>query len=680
MKDRLAFFATAQNKSSPPPVKSKPAASGLTWSQRQKLRQEQEAKERETGGPAVESVAQPVAPATATVTAPATPGSSQPEKKEAAGAGLSAADAQSSISKGGSLRERMAALQGAGAFGAPAEKPAPPAPSGKTWKRPAAPDPVPGDNDEDGAEGADALAAAGEEQAEGEEETEEEQEKAKRAAIVARMAKLGGRGPVEMAAPPKPATKPARAPEAVVDPPAGDKPEGLSVGNAQPAEAPTTASSPPTSIPIPSMPRRTAPPRRRGPASSAGGTAVAPNDSANSEQRLESEQGGTPPPPQVMVADEEKPLPRTEEQQAAQTKNEDLGRGSRGAEGAAAAGIAMMSANEVGANVEENKREDPLVGAVGGAGTDARGMGTIANKDGAGEIVDNREEEANQVEAGVEEGGPENDEIMREAEDGHLNMEEPDDDDPAARPQPVAMVPLHPPAEAGRGRSTAEEDLSPPPPPRRMMGVPMDEVEMKHEHDAAVAREEADEPSLAPPPRRPISTEWPVGPRPLPSPGKGLSQAVAGEDRPLPAPPVGKAMIPPRNKEEEDREVEGEGDEEEQAREQDEAEEEEAPAPPPPRRQPSMPPPLQVSIPTPGAQSMSPTASSSASTHPSDAVPLTAEKFLRMPHKALLLLPYRRRRPYPRLSHVTSHPRRQAKTRTKPVVPVSRPEWPSLAG
>ena len=46
MKERLAFFAAAQYKvAPPPPVKPKSAAGGLTWSQPQKLRQEQEAKE-----------------------------------------------------------------------------------------------------------------------------------------------------------------------------------------------------------------------------------------------------------------------------------------------------------------------------------------------------------------------------------------------------------------------------------------------------------------------------------------------------------------------------------------------------------------------------------------------------------------------------------------------------------
>ena len=56
---------------------------------------------------------------------------------------MSASDAQQAT-KGQSLKERMAALQGAGAFGAPSPPSAPPVPAGtpKVWKRPVAPEPV----------------------------------------------------------------------------------------------------------------------------------------------------------------------------------------------------------------------------------------------------------------------------------------------------------------------------------------------------------------------------------------------------------------------------------------------------------------------------------------------------------------------------------------------------------
>ncbi|KAL1745269.1 hypothetical protein HDZ31DRAFT_19165, partial [Schizophyllum fasciatum] len=58
------------------------------------------------------------------------------EKKRA---GMSAADAKEAIGKGGSLKERMAALQGRGAFGAPAPPVAPkPASEKPKWKPPPA--------------------------------------------------------------------------------------------------------------------------------------------------------------------------------------------------------------------------------------------------------------------------------------------------------------------------------------------------------------------------------------------------------------------------------------------------------------------------------------------------------------------------------------------------------------
>ena len=143
---------------------------------------------------------------------------------------MSATDAKESITKGGSLKERMAALQGLGAFGGgPATSP-PPKPSEKPkWKPPpqvAVVPPVTGDDEEDASasEVADTgskpmvsplktpseeiLAAlsrspppANEEPpvtvsdvpgAEEEEPDPEEEERQRRAAIAARMARLGG--------------------------------------------------------------------------------------------------------------------------------------------------------------------------------------------------------------------------------------------------------------------------------------------------------------------------------------------------------------------------------------------------------------------------------------------------------------------------------------------------------
>lgn len=134
--------------------------------------------------------------------------------------GMSASDAKESIGMGGSLKERMAALKGMGAFGgAPPAEP-PPRPSGDKpkWKPPpkVAHAPAVGDNEEDAgeatvtspslapvsAEGSlksppavevgEPMSAATEEEAGEKEQDPEEEERQRRAAIAARMAKLGG--------------------------------------------------------------------------------------------------------------------------------------------------------------------------------------------------------------------------------------------------------------------------------------------------------------------------------------------------------------------------------------------------------------------------------------------------------------------------------------------------------
>ncbi|KAI0647871.1 hypothetical protein C8Q79DRAFT_1008270 [Trametes meyenii] len=128
-------------------------------------------------------------------------------------AGMSAADAKESIGKL-SLKERMAALQGSGAFGAPAGAVSPPPrPAGEKprWKPPPVVqkvEPIGGDDDDKPTEKAKESASEGEvskspqeEKEEGEHEGEpkeegepdpEEEERQRRAALAARMARLGG--------------------------------------------------------------------------------------------------------------------------------------------------------------------------------------------------------------------------------------------------------------------------------------------------------------------------------------------------------------------------------------------------------------------------------------------------------------------------------------------------------
>jgi hypothetical protein len=124
---------------------------------------------------------------------------------------MSASDAKESIGKGGSLKDRMAALQGKGAFGTPppvAPKPAvekpkwkpppvvapiedehPPAESSTSPPPPSHPEQLSTDDVATDTHEETAPAAEGEEQTEIDPEGEERQ---RRAAIAARMARLGG--------------------------------------------------------------------------------------------------------------------------------------------------------------------------------------------------------------------------------------------------------------------------------------------------------------------------------------------------------------------------------------------------------------------------------------------------------------------------------------------------------
>ncbi|KAI0070244.1 hypothetical protein K474DRAFT_880491 [Panus rudis PR-1116 ss-1] len=299
---------------------------------------------------------------------PPSPPSSPPrtsEDGERKAAGMSAADAKESITKGGSLKERMAALQGRGGFGGlPGAAPAgpPPRPSGEKpkWKPPpkpiATPDPPEAEPSaepkerpqspptgetpasEEGAPAPPAVAEAPEGDvapAEDQEPDPEEEERQRRAAIAARMARLGGarvgfgppvfgvKPPVKKPSVPKEEkaegaettteTQPKSTPDevpAIKSPDEAkkteDKPEGMFVffsaslvsasymiltftiysppdyftptppagasNDSNPsllsADTPPSAGiKSPTSMPVPSVPRRAAPPRRKTPKS-----------------------------------------------------------------------------------------------------------------------------------------------------------------------------------------------------------------------------------------------------------------------------------------------------------------------------------------------------------------------------------------------------------------------------
>jgi myosin tail region-interacting protein MTI1 len=200
LRDRIAAFESKGTASAPTPAPvPRPKPGGISW--KPKPQSPPTSPGRATGG-----------------------GDGDGELTETSGAsrqagGMSAADAKESIGLGGSLKERMAALQGRGAFGAPRPTSPPPKPTSEKpkWKppprisKPADADDVEAPSD-DGVNASSALpirsppATAGEptepvadahiagstEEGVGAEVDEEEQERQRRAAIAARIARLGG--------------------------------------------------------------------------------------------------------------------------------------------------------------------------------------------------------------------------------------------------------------------------------------------------------------------------------------------------------------------------------------------------------------------------------------------------------------------------------------------------------
>ena len=190
LRDRIAAFENKATSSGPKPAPPapRPKPAGLTW--KPKL---------------------PSPPSSP----PADPGLSSPERGINR-AGMSASDAKESIGKAGSLKDRMAALQGKGAFGAPPPPPLAPKPALEKpkWKPPpviSAPadddvdtpleghDPVkspiivPKSPTEDPADsGGDRQTSQGDVGDESPENDPEEEERQRRATIAARMARLGG--------------------------------------------------------------------------------------------------------------------------------------------------------------------------------------------------------------------------------------------------------------------------------------------------------------------------------------------------------------------------------------------------------------------------------------------------------------------------------------------------------
>lgn len=214
LRDRIAAFETKPASNTQPPPAPRPKPGHVQWKPK---------------------VASPPSSPKAGATSESTSDATTPERKYVRG-GMSATDAKESIVMGGSLKERMAALQGKGAFGAPAPAPPPLRPTSDKprWKPPVAVlSPEPGDAPLEESAEADheetkalspkavsATEAAGEEPkdhdgTEGTQPDAEEDERQRRAAIAARMARLGG-ARLGMAPPifaPKPTVKKAEVPK-----------------------------------------------------------------------------------------------------------------------------------------------------------------------------------------------------------------------------------------------------------------------------------------------------------------------------------------------------------------------------------------------------------------------------------------------------------------------------------
>ncbi|KIP05316.1 hypothetical protein PHLGIDRAFT_161643 [Phlebiopsis gigantea 11061_1 CR5-6] len=303
LRDRIAAFenkSTSSTPTSPPAPRPKPAGH-VSWKPR------------------------PASPSPADEPA-------QSEKKPSAGVGMSAADAKAAIGAGGSLKERMAALQGHGGFGGAAPPAAPPKPAGEKpkWKPPpqvASPPPdesQPRTSTEDhvvseenepktGHEAEEAgeerpKDEADEKSGEARELDPEEAERQRRAALAARMARLGGArvgmGPPIFGQKPDVPKKPSapKAEEPKVEAPEKDTPLSPPIDKLHDTQTSPTvpadvrspaasseqeyfaqenksstsllsADSTPTSqprspaMPVPAAPRRAAPPRRKAPKS-----------------------------------------------------------------------------------------------------------------------------------------------------------------------------------------------------------------------------------------------------------------------------------------------------------------------------------------------------------------------------------------------------------------------------
>lgn len=580
-KDRLAAFnapagAAAGSRGPPPPIKPKPAPAAGSWAWKQKQQQQQQ--------PA-DSTGTSASADAATVPVTASGGSAgnsanESQQQQGSSSGMSASDAKESITKGMSLKERMAALQQASAAPAQPSPGGPPAVGAKprVWKRPEAPpapaqEPVsPGATAADEQpslvapakptelEGGEGDAAGADDAGQPSVEDEERAERERRAAIAARMQRLGARGMGVggafggAAAAPAPAAPAAAKPaeptvseseQAEEQPPAAElaatseAPEA----NAQVAQprstdepAITSPGAGPTSIAMPAIPKRAGPPKRRGAPAPTRSDSKASTSSANEPttpiavkdmSRLEVPETVPPQFDESDVSggpDVEIPKPKDEEEQRLDREAEDLGRGPRGAEGAAAAGMTLAAvqqepklASSESSNTQPEVGDEEIESAQESGGPDTAATDTpmaapttAAPKSTlppppppAGGFSDDEEASDADDDDDVD--------IMKQASAGGLQLQPSQRDVEEGLDEPADVTSPTDEVSSPTDRALGMQSL----------GLPKDEVALKKQQEDEEELGSDGEELPPPPPARPISasspSSKPAGPRPLPS-------------------------------------------------------------------------------------------------------------------------------------------------------------------
>lgn len=585
----------------PPALKPKPAAGGPgTWSYRQKQKEEEEKKLREAGVAPVPQVASVIESSdgqepTSEVNEKASGQMSASDAKASIGQGLSLKERMAAL----------AGSQAFGGTAASTQPEAPPKPSKTWKRPEVAAGeeatlPIPGQmapvrsNSMRSTEGPEAE-TEGEQNAgdsiaeergltsEGGEQDDEQQEKERRAAIAARMARLGGRGMFGAAPPalkPKPgsgsskdATNVPVAPVENVAQPVTDAPAPQMTEEPSIVDVPT---GPPAGVAMPAMPRRAAGPRRKAAPTA---STITRNDSTASSDAIPelSTQATAEPSEQPQLAkDTPDAIGLIAEQARAEARHperaleEDAGRLQGAAEGAQNAGIALAPvpssvpgseerpAEGSSVNGQEPARteEGPsLVGAQGSATSVDRGTASDFITSDIGANVQRLPPPPLPAGAGFGSDDEEEEEdddvdILQQAKSGQIHLQpstidaeidQTEEEGLTSPRSPVGFAPIKAPAPASPSDSRLGRITSPSGSHLSGLGLPRDEVELKHDNDAALDEEDeteaADEEEIEdedempppPPPRVDRPVDKPAGPRPMPNP------PVLGQ---TPAPPV----------------------------------------------------------------------------------------------------------------------------------------------